>query len=277
LKLRDPAGEIVQLAAFEPRSADVNGDPRTARAHHRSSALHEVTSADDLVVRYGVNDRHGPIDPRICALDLRLRAGHRRGWNDRARARPGEASLARSCASVMRTTPSPQATTAPASSMARTVPLGGKAVPFAISSVAALAPNSFISTPSSVVKAPGFGSNARTAHAMTAAAASSRSRVIALDLRSERRQRFVLRALDDLSDVEQRERFDQRERAELRQAKLQLAIRLVVHDRRRDLQQNRAGVEPADHAHDRHAGLALAGANGGLNRRCAAPFGSTDA
>jgi hypothetical protein len=80
------------------------------------------------------------------------------------------------------------------------------------------------------------------------------ARVLALGLGRVRGPRVVLRRLGQGARLEQRERLDQRERAELAQPRPQLAVRLVVGDRRLVHVQHRAGVERRDHAHDRHAG-----------------------
>ena len=64
------------------------------------------------------------------------------------------------------------------------------------------------------------------------------ARHVALDLGRVGGQRFVLRRLRDAAKVEQRQRFDQRERAHLGKTQLQFAVGLVVGDRRAHLQES---------------------------------------
>ena len=118
---------------------------------------------------------------------------------------------------------------------------------------------------------PGRGSYARMMRETVAASAVQSTRAIgAIDFGGVGRLRVVLRRLRRLSDVDQRQRLDQRERSHLGEAKLQLAVGLVVGNRRADLEDDRAGVERFDHAHDRDARLGVAVANRGLDRRRAA-------
>src|SRR5690606_14029711 len=92
-------------------------------------------------------------------------------------------------------------------------------------------------------------------------------RVLPRQPRHVRRLRLVLLDLLDLADLEERERLDQRGRADLAQPGPEVARAFVLRDRDPDLVDDRAGVHPLDHPHDRHASLTVAADDRPVDRR----------
>ena len=126
--------------------------------------------------------------------------------------------------------------------------------------------------PRSVVTACGHGCRPRTWLWM--AAAGARPRDHAFFARQPRRvgdERVVLRRLGSRA---RRERVDDRQDepgAQLREVALDVLAGLVRADRAPCPREDAAGVERLHDAHDRHAGLGVAGHHGPVDRRRAAP------
>ncbi len=120
----------------------------------------------------------------------------------------------------------------------------------------------------------GFGiEGANVARDDAAPLAPVDTRVLALDLGRVRGGGVVLRALTGLPELEERERFDQRERPELGQAELELAVGLILEHRHPCLENDRSRVERRHHAHDRDARLDQPLTDGGLDRGRATELG----
>ena len=93
------------------------------------------------------------------------------------------------------------------------------------------------------------------------------ARGLARHLSRVRRARIVLKGLLGLVECHQRHRFDQRQRTELGETHLELAVGLVLEDRSVGLENDGAGVERRDYSHDSHARLHQSLSNRRLNRR----------
>lgn len=116
--------ECARIAVRHSRGPKLQRPALAQSAHHRSRAIHKMATADDFVVRDGVQNRNGSgcgVGIHACGYETAAGAVSKRSPTDAPRpcahSLGDKRRLPAGCTTVMRAAPSPHATVSPFSSI----------------------------------------------------------------------------------------------------------------------------------------------------------------